>query len=150
MWLFPLPETPAVIVPVSPYVWSADKAQGKLTLEGFVPDEAARAKIVGAVTAFNPGVEVIDNQRIGSGAPADFAKMAIASLSQMSRLVSGKGSITDASYAVSGIARTAGDFVVANQQAAAPPAGFTLAQAAIQPPVADPIFSRLRKLSRAL
>ncbi len=53
------------------YVWGAQLlADGKLRLSGFVPNQAARAAVLGAVKSTFPGRAVEDRMKFARGAPA--------------------------------------------------------------------------------
>ncbi len=88
---------------VSPYVWSAEHRLKLLLLRGFLPDSAARARILGRAQAMAQGDEVSDQMRIALGAPAgDFLGAVEAALTQLQSLTEGKVALKDAALSVEG------------------------------------------------
>ncbi len=75
-----------------PYSWSADKFDnGKIVVSGNVPDEATRAAIM-----TQAGEGATDNMSLANGAPQGFAENALAGISAVQSLVTGRaGHSTD-------------------------------------------------------
>ncbi len=88
---------------VSPYLWSAVKsAAGSITLSGFYPSDAVRSEINTIVRAASPGATVTDAMRPALGAPQGLVAMITAAAGQLSQLVEGTASLSNAVYAVTG------------------------------------------------
>ncbi len=87
----------------NPYVWAAQKAaSGAITLTGFYPSDQVRAEINAAIRAANPGAQVTDQMLPAAGAPANLAAMAGVGAQQLSRLVEGRASLSNAAYSIVG------------------------------------------------
>jgi len=128
-----------IVVPaISPYVWSASSDGKSVTLEGYVPDEGARAEIVAAARAAMPGREIVDRMQLGNGAAGGFAGWAKAALAALGKLAFGKAGLTDASLALSGDAADTAGHAGALAALKQLPAGLTLGKAEINAPVVAP------------
>jgi OOP family OmpA-OmpF porin len=91
---------------VSPFVFTARKQEGALSLAGFAPDAAARARIVEqARRDFGDGVDV--EISVADGAPKGFAEAASAALRALARLDSGVAALSDRKLALEGAAYNA-------------------------------------------
>lgn len=88
----------------SPYQWSATRGTRELVMTGSVPSEAARADVVGTARRLFGGIEVVDQLKLASGAPAGMAGAAMYGLHQLSRLSTGEATLTDHNVLVTGIA----------------------------------------------
>jgi OmpA-OmpF porin, OOP family len=93
-----------VLAEAKPYLWSATREGNKVTLGGFAPDEAAKAKIVADTKAALPSTEVVDQMKIARGVPAVFGAATTYSLAQLARLPDGKASLSDAALTITGTA----------------------------------------------
>jgi len=91
-------------VAAPPYVFHAykDPVAGTITLSGFVPDQAAKTAIVQAVAHKFFNERLVDQLKISAGAPSGFARAAIYTLSELSRLNSGTGELSDTQVKVNG------------------------------------------------
>jgi outer membrane protein OmpA-like peptidoglycan-associated protein len=89
---------------VSPFTWSAQFADGRLVLSGYVPNNAARAELVAGARASVPGGMVEDKMMPGEGAPQGWSNAVAAVIRQISRLESGTAEMSDATLTVSGLA----------------------------------------------
>lgn len=87
-----------------PYIFQANKdpVAGKLTLTGYVPDNAVHAAIVNAAKRKFFNEEIVDNLKASVGAPAGFAEGAIVALAALSRLGTGSLTISDVDIKVGG------------------------------------------------
>lgn len=85
-----------------PYVWSAEKNASGVTLNGFVPSDAARTSIVDAARKAFAGASVTDKMQLALGAPQNFIEAATAGLNQLSALAEGKASLSDLAYSLTG------------------------------------------------
>jgi OOP family OmpA-OmpF porin len=96
----------AVTAPkVSPYLFSASRAPGRVTLEGYAPDPQTRANLVAAARALAPQVE--DRLVAGSGAPQGFEALAKAGLAALAPLEAGVARLSDTSLSLTGDAADA-------------------------------------------
>ncbi len=102
-----------VLAEAKPYLWSAVREGNKVTLGGFVPDEAARAKLVADTKAALANTDVVDQMKIARGVPAVFGAATAYSLAQLARLPDGKASLTDAALTITGTAPTPDMYQVA-------------------------------------
>ena len=101
---------------VSPFTWSAQLADGRLVLSGYVPSEAARAELLAAAKAGFGSMVIVDQMQPGDGAPKGWASAAVASVRELARLQSGSAEMKDAALVVSGLA---GDAAAAEAMRAA-------------------------------
>ena len=108
-----------IIAPmVSPYTFSATKGDTGVVLEGFVPNEDARAALVSAAAATSSGA-VTDNLEPGSGAIEGFGDLAGFATSQLSRFSNGTVSLSNNKLSVKGTALSPQAY---DEAVAAPPA----------------------------
>lgn len=138
---------------VKPYRFSAVKADNKVTLSGYVPNENARATVIQTAKKSNPGFEVVDELKLADGVPQGitWASATGYGIRQLATLQDGAASIIDGNYAISGNAASieVRDSAVSDIQSGLA-GGMKLASEAIvapepepepeppAPPVADP------------
>ncbi|MEM9733410.1 MAG: OmpA family protein [Pseudomonadota bacterium] len=91
---------------VSPYTWQTDYDGQKATLSGFVPDTAAAEALVSAAKEALPDAEIVDEQRLASGAIDGFSNDANFALAQLPAFSSGSVSLSDKTLNVRGNSRT--------------------------------------------
>lgn len=139
-WTFKVdvPEAAPAALPVAdPYVWHAAKAaDGKITLEGFVPTEGMKKILVGRA-----GEGAVDNSALGTGQPETFVPAALAGIDALAALDEGAVDFDGTSWSLSGKVKTAEDrlAVEASLKAATDASGWTLAiQALDAAPVIAP------------
>ena len=101
---------------VSPFTWSAQLADGRLVLSGYVPNEAAQAELLAAAKAGFGSMIIVDQMQPGDGAPKAGSSAAVASLNALARLQTGSVEMKDAALVVSGLA---GDAAAAEAMRAA-------------------------------
>jgi hypothetical protein len=101
---------------VSPFTWSAQLADGRLVLAGYVPSEAAQAELLAAAKAGFGSMIIVDQMQPGDGAPKGWASAAVASVRELARLQSGSVEMKDAALVISGLA---GDAAAAEAMRAA-------------------------------
>ncbi len=89
---------------VSPFTWSAQFADGRFVLSGYVPNDGVRADLVAAAKASMPGASVIDKMEPGDGAPQGWADVVVASVRELGRLEGASVETKDAVLVVSGTA----------------------------------------------
>lgn len=101
----PEPVAAAALPIIDPYVWRAQKsADGKITLGGFVPAEAARKFFAGRA-----GAGAVDNSELGAGAPEGFIPGALAGLDALAHLDMGMVQYENGKWVLAGVPRTAED-----------------------------------------
>lgn len=127
------------LLPVEdPYTFSATRSDGNIVLDGFVPDEATRSRLVEAARGLEAG-EVVDNLQLARGAQSGFGDLAGFGIEQLGHLKTGMASLTNESLSVSGMAATPGDRDSLNAALAGNiPGNGTLESANIEPPVIEP------------
>lgn len=99
---FRLGEVSVAAGAISPFVFTARKQEDKLSLAGYAPDAAARARIVQQAERDFGAVD--DRLAIADGAPKGFAEAASAALRALSRLDIGVAALSDRSLAFEGAA----------------------------------------------
>jgi len=92
---------------ISPYVWTAQVADGKVDLSGYFPDEAARAELTAAAKAAARDGAVTDRMQLGGGAPPDWSRAALTAVRALGKLESGSAELKDATLMVSGVSADA-------------------------------------------
>ncbi len=89
---------------VSPYVWKAEKTADAIVLSGLAPSpemQSFNVKKAGNTTA-----NVMDNQALANGAPANYSAATVAGLSALGQLLVGTADYTDGQLSVTGSAAT--------------------------------------------
>jgi outer membrane protein OmpA-like peptidoglycan-associated protein len=89
---------------VSPFTWSAQLAEGRFVLAGYVPSEAAQAELLAAAKANFGTMVIVDQMQPGHGAPKDWTSAAVAGVRALARLQTGSAEMKDAALVVSGLA----------------------------------------------
>ena len=87
---------------ISPYVWSATVDGSKVTLDGYVPDEDTRKKVLALSGTKFGGFTIDDKMAIGPGAPGGFLPAITTALQGVSRLDGGTVSLSDQSITLKG------------------------------------------------
>ena len=124
---------------VSPYQLSAVKEEGSVRLTGTVPSDEVRTTVVEAAKAAAPGSSVDDQLTLARGAPEGFEGIATYAIGNLSGLVSGNASVTDAEIKVSGLAKSLDDFDATKLSlAGSVPSGATVTLDNITPPTVTP------------
>lgn len=129
---------PAAVVP---YLWSATRAAGAITLEGLVPSEKIRSGVLDVVKSVFPSDRVVDQMKLGAGAPAGFLDAITAGLKQLARLPSGAVSLTNTAMKIVGETMDGAlpDQVKSGLSGAGLPAGFAAnTQIAVKAPPPPP------------
>ncbi|WP_245433646.1 OmpA family protein [Methylocystis hirsuta] len=91
--------------PMTPYVFSAQRAGGDVTLTGYAPDEAVRNRLVETARRNFFDAKVVDRLMIAKGAPQNFAEATDHSLAALARLDEGKLAVSDSNISLAGVAR---------------------------------------------
>jgi OOP family OmpA-OmpF porin len=125
---------------ISPYRWLAEKGDGGILLQGYVPSEAIRAANRAAAEALFAPLSVRDSQELAEGAPQGFAEAAVAALGQLALVDKGRAVIQDRALNVVGEA--ASETAAAGARAAiegSVPFGFSVSHVigVPQPPAAS-------------
>lgn len=123
---------------VSPFVFKASRANGNVTLEGFVPDEAARNQIVAALARLLPNAAVTSRLEVADGAPQNFTALAGFALEQLSRVAPGSVSLSGTALTVEGQAATIAGYAALTETLKALPQGMTLAASTVTPAAMSP------------
>lgn len=94
--------------PLRPYVFSAQRAGGEVTLSGYAPDEAVRNRLVETARRSFFDAAVVDRLVVAKGAPQNFADATDHALAALARLDEGRLSISDSTVSLAGVARHQG------------------------------------------
>jgi outer membrane protein OmpA-like peptidoglycan-associated protein len=89
---------------VSPFTWSAQLADGRLVLAGYVSSEAAREELLAAAKVGFGSMIIIDQMEPGDGAPKGWVSAAVASVRELARFQTGSAELKDAALTISGLA----------------------------------------------
>ena len=125
------------------YSWWATKKDKRLKIRGHVPTKVGRSAILGFVKASMPGIEVDDKMIIAGGAPPLQVWLGSVSfaLLQLGQLKNGSVNMAGTDIRISGEAKNSAAFqdirkaLIVNL-----PAGATLKESNITPPVIKPFF----------
>lgn len=124
----------------TPFVLRLERHGGKATISGNIPPTGARERLRAEIAAL--GLEVSDAAAYADGAPQSFADLASFAVRRLAELDPATTTITDATLAVSGEARSASDYDKALAALKAPPFGSGAVKAAVSPPRVSPyVFS---------
>lgn len=127
------------VVAQKPYSWSASREAERVTLTGYVPDEATAKANLAAARALGPGLRIEDQQKIAFGAPAGFAALTGAMIADLGRLSTGKAALDDTRFCVEGTASSPEAYLALRAAAAtAAPAGFSRVDCTLNPPRVAP------------
>ena len=125
----------SILLPVeSPYQLSAEKTADGVVLSGFVPNEAARARIVAELSENLPGIAISDQMKLARGAPDDLLSLTGYGLSAFPRFSTGAMEISGSSLRITGQALTPDDHEAAlSVLSASPPTGAVVESIDITP-----------------
>lgn len=124
------------IVPqASPFVWTARKESGRITLEGFAPSRSSIAAIEAAARKLY-GAEVSNAMKLASGAPdgIKWDVAAIAGLEALVKLKRGSAHLSDGLLVVSGLAENEADAEAARLTILGAKSGVTMVSDVLGPP----------------
>ena len=129
------------------YTWSAIKREQRIKIRGHVPTEDGRRTILGFVKATMPDLEVDDKMVIAGGAPPQQIWLGSVSfaLLQLGQLASGSVKMAGTDIRITGVAKNSAAYqdiqkaLIANL-----PAGTTLKESNIRPPVVKPYSWRAK------
>ena len=124
----------------SPYFWRAERADGRVTLTGYVPNPQNRATLTALAQSLFASDAVDQRVRIAAGEPRmDWLGGIKFALSQLARLSRGSVELGDKTYAIAGEAASSEDFVaLTDVNGRTLPASLSLKQAEIEPPHVSP------------
>ena len=88
--------------PADPYVFTAERRGGRVTLAGFMPQAPERAVVRDLATRRFPGEAIVDDVHLAEGAPPDVAVAAALALAQLAQMAEGRVAISGRAYALSG------------------------------------------------
>lgn len=129
--------TPAT---VANYGWRGDKADGKVTLTGFVPSPEMKDDVLDIAGELYRGDELVDAVRVAAGEPRiDWMGGIKFAMSQLARLGRGSVVLDDKTFSIEGEAASAEAYVAlltANAQTL--PASLKLGSASVEPPSVSP------------
>jgi OmpA-OmpF porin, OOP family len=100
-------ETSSIAKPTANYVWLARSQDKRLTLSGFVPDEASRKAILASAGRNFTGATLDDKLKVtAEGVPDGFTSAVEVGLTQLARLETGSATITDKQLTLVGLAES--------------------------------------------
>ena len=123
-------------VEVSPFQFSVRRTDEGLVLGGYVPPGAIRTTIL--AEARNGGSSVRDDLRSAAGAPPGFEDAARFLLKAAPLLEGGAASLSDRKLSLAGEAPDSASYREVRALLSAPPPGFTITAAKVEPPLARP------------
>ncbi|MEM9330986.1 MAG: OmpA family protein [Pseudomonadota bacterium] len=124
---------------VSPYVFSATKRDGKITLSGTAPKIQTKDALLQAAKKIDRGAELEDNLTLAAGASENFAEDAETSLGLLKGLSEGAINLNDDKLEISGIAETSSAYEdVLEDLETKLSSNITVAKNALSAPIADP------------
>jgi outer membrane protein OmpA-like peptidoglycan-associated protein/osmotically-inducible protein OsmY len=112
---------------VSPFLWAAERTSAGLVLSGYVPDVAARERLLDVARTRFGGAMVTDRMQVALGAPAgDWRQIASDALTQLAKLNRGKARLVDDRLTIVGEGDQAAVAEVRRHYGAPLPAPYTL------------------------
>ncbi len=125
--------TSTILAEAKPWTWSAMREAAKLTLGGFIPNEATRASIIADTKKAVPTAEIVDQMKVARGVTPVFDAAVAHALGQLGRLPDGKASLSDAALTITGTAPSLDIYQAATS--AVRPAGLTGADTVALPTI---------------
>lgn len=89
---------------VKPFVWSATWQNREVQLDGYVPGDGARKRVLEAVDSLFPAAKVTDRMLVAGGAPEGWSGAADIALKQLSQLDNGGAKLTGTDAELHGVA----------------------------------------------
>lgn len=123
-----------LILEARPFEWSVERDVVRVTLGGYAPLPAIKAKLADAARASLKGIEVSDNMRLARGAPSRFDGAALLLIDQIGKLKEGKITLSDTGISLTGMAREIGSREAIWAALRNLPEGYTVKENAIQAP----------------
>ncbi len=123
----------------SPYIWTADKKEGAVTLSGSVPSESFRNSILAAARRALPEADIHDAMVLARGAPTGFSGGTAFALQRLAGLSDGMATLTDGVLSFAGLAADARSYRAGREALAGEiPPGIELGAIDILPARANP------------
>lgn len=94
----------ATLPATEPYTWSAAKTADDVTLAGFAPSRDVANATAAMVASKMPNANIIDQQQLATGEPADYDVAVAMSLDALSGLSSGSAMLSDNTLSITGSA----------------------------------------------
>lgn len=131
---------------VTPFTLSAVRAGDRITVTGFVPDEAVQAAVAAAAEKAAGLRGAVVETTLANGAPNDFEPAATYAIGLLAHLSEGGVTVADGRISLTGVAKTGADLldIEAQTSAESAPAGFSVA-ASVTPPVVRPYVWTMEK-----
>lgn len=124
----------------SPFMLRLERKGGKATISGNMPPSGAREKLRAEIAAL--GLEVTDAAAYADGAPKAFGELASFAARRLAELDPANATISDATLAVAGEARSAADYDKVLAALKTPPAVAGAVKVEVSPPRVSPyVFS---------
>lgn len=126
---------------VSPYWWRAEKADGAVTLSGYVPTAAARDDAAATARTLFDGAAAVENRiRVATGEPRmDWIGAINFAMGELAGLERGSVTVGDKTYEIEGEARSGDAYAaIAGTNAKTLPASLELKRAEVTPPGVSP------------
>lgn len=122
------------------YGWRGEKADGKVTLAGFVSSPQAKDEVLATARELFAGNNLVDNVRIAVGEPRmDWIGGIKFAMSQLARLDQGSVVLGDQIFSIEGEALSPEAFIeLHNDNAQTLPASLELQSADVRPPLVSP------------
>ncbi len=132
----PEPEPEPELPTISPFVWGAVYDGSVVTLDGFVPSDEVRERLVATVQSRLPGAGVVDEMLIGAGAPSTFEAAAGAAIALLPRFSAGDVSLSDLDLTVKGTGKSSASYLVVDKRLSGEmDGGINVVSANVVPPV---------------
>ena len=125
----------------SAYIWSASRVGSTLKLRGLVPSDEDRRTVLGMAKAHFADLAIEDRLKVVRGGPPKEQWLGAVSfgLKQLSHLKQGSARLLNAGLKVEGEARTGDDYAEVKKALTGPmPAGLTILNENVRPPIVDP------------
>jgi len=124
----------ALLPEEKPYRLTIEKAADGIRLHGFVPNEAARANLIAALTGMLPGIALSDQMKLARGAPTGLVSLAGYGLAAFPRFTTGSLEITDRTMRITGQALNPDDHEAALEAlSSVPPSAGVVSTIEIEP-----------------
>ncbi|MCW5715419.1 MAG: OmpA family protein [Bauldia sp.] len=124
---------------ITPFEWAVALDGGRLAISGYVPSDEAHDEVMTLVAESFPGVALDDRMELARGAPAEFIRGVGFALRLLGNFVDGTVTLSGVSISAAGLSRDLPRYerALAILQSSVP-GGFSIAEAAIEPPFVSP------------
>ncbi|EFL89032.1 OmpA/MotB [Ahrensia sp. R2A130] len=129
----------ALIALQDPYIFTGKKADGKITIGGFAPNETSRSAILSLAKTSFADVELDDQTTLARGAPDGLEQLVAFAFTQLQKLSSGEVTLSGSELSITGIAidREGYDSILALPQST-DTSGTSIGELNITPPLVEP------------